>query len=322
MPAPPVDPKQITKIQSIAENLIRSGDSQAAIDELDRASENLSAYPLLYKLKGIARLVQGNTTEARLIFEELEGCFGDDPEFLNVYGVALRRERDFQKAKEMYERGLEIKSDEPALLSNFGNLLIDLGSYSEAKIALEKAISIAPSYKDAQQNLARLERLAIAITNQSHELHVEKDDDSGKMFDLDQTTKISDGEAASDWLKLGAVAFREKKFEEALLFARKAIQAQPDMAAACKLAGEVLISLNRHTEAERLLLYGTLLGEDDVDTLSNLGGLAATNGFSQLAKLLLERAICLQPEHKTSKENLLRLKSKISEGSYKSRPLF
>ncbi len=320
-PAPPVDPNQITKIQSIAENLIQTGNSQGAIDELDRASENLSAYPLLYRLKGVARLMQGNTTESRLIFEELEGCFGDDAEFLNVFGVALRRERDFQKAKEIYERGLELKPDEPAILSNYGNLLIDLGSYPEARIALEKAISLSPNYKDAKQNIARLERLAIETTH-ANASNITTKDDAEKVLNVDQPTTINNAEAASDWLKLGAVAFREKNFEESLLFARKAIQAQPDMAAACKLAGEALISLNRHSEAERLLLYGTLLGEDDVDTLSNLGGLAATNGFSDLAKLLLERAISLQPEHKTSKENLLRLNSKISEGSYRTRPLF
>lgn len=314
-PAPPVEADQIQRIQSIAEELIRSGNSQAAIDELDRASENLSAYPLLFRLKGVARLMQGNATEARLIFEELEGCFGDNPEFLNVYGVALRRERDFQKAKEVYERGLELKPDEPAILSNYGNLLIDLGNYSEAKRALEKAISIAPNYKDAQQNIARLERLAIP----SQENVVSN---TNAPQSNDHANVINNTEAASDWLKLGAVAFRENNFEESLLFARKAIQAQPDMAAACKLAGEALISLKRHSEAERLLLYGTLLGEDDVDTLSNLGSLAATNGFADLAKLLLERAITLQPEHKTSKENLRRLDTKISEGSYNSRPLF
>ncbi len=314
-PAPTVEADQVQRIQSIAEELIRSGNSQAAIDELDRASENLSAYPLLFRLKGVARLMQGNVTEARLIFEELEGCFGDNAEFLNVYGVALRRERDFQKAKEVYERGLELKPDEPAILSNYGNLLIDLGNYSEAQKALEKAISIAPNYKDAQQNIARLERLAIPSQE-----NVVNNTNSSKSHD--NANVINNTEAASDWLKLGAVAFREKNFEEALLFARKAIQAQPDMAAACKLAGEALISLERHREAERLLLYGTLLGEDDVDTLSNLGGLAATNGFSDLAKLLLERAIALQPEHKTSKENLRRLDTKISDGSYNSRPLF
>jgi Flp pilus assembly protein TadD len=319
-PAPTVKQDQIIRIQSLAEELIRSGNSQGAIDELDRASENLSAYPLLYRLKGVARLMQGNTTEARLIFEELEGCFGDNAEFLNVFGVALRRERDFQRAKEVYERGIELNPDQPAILSNYGNLLIDLGSYSEAKIALEKAITIAPNHKDAKQNLARLERLS--ISTQEFGPTTTTKIKATKTLPNDPHDLTNNAEAASDWLKLGAVAFREKKFEESLLFARKAIQAQPDMAAACKLAGEVLISLNRHSEAERLLLYGTLLGEDDVDTLSNLGGIAATNGFSDLAKLLLERAIALQPEHKISKENLNRLDSKISAGSYKSRPLF
>ena len=131
---------------------------QAAVDELDRASEDLISYPHLYKLKGIARLLQGNSTEARLIFDQLEGCFGDDPEFLNTYGVILRRERDLSKASEIYKRGLDINPNEPALLSNYGNLLIDLNKFNEANTVLKKAIEIAPEHKDARQNLVRLDR--------------------------------------------------------------------------------------------------------------------------------------------------------------------
>ena len=60
----------IYALQKKAEEHIRIGQSQAAIDELDRASEDLTSYPDLYKLKGIARLLQGNSTEARLIFDQ------------------------------------------------------------------------------------------------------------------------------------------------------------------------------------------------------------------------------------------------------------
>ena len=60
-------PNQIQDLQSRAEQHLRLGESQAAIDELDRASEDLSAYPLLFKLKGIARLMQGKDSEMERI---------------------------------------------------------------------------------------------------------------------------------------------------------------------------------------------------------------------------------------------------------------
>ena len=105
----PISKDQLVSLQHAAEQHLHAGRAQAAIDELDRASEDLSSFPDLFRLKGIARLVQGNSTEAKLIFEQLEGCFGDNAEFLNVYGVALRREKDLAKAQEIYERGLDIK---------------------------------------------------------------------------------------------------------------------------------------------------------------------------------------------------------------------
>ena len=79
----------IDELQKKAEEHIRLGHSQAAIDELDRASEDLISYPHLFKLKGIARLLQGNNTEARLIFDQLEGCligFAKDGQIVYPWG--------------------------------------------------------------------------------------------------------------------------------------------------------------------------------------------------------------------------------------------
>ena len=65
---------------------------QSAIDELNRGSEDLSEYPG-YIDSSPSLPLQGENTEARLIVEQLEGSFGDDPEFLNIFGVALRRKK-------------------------------------------------------------------------------------------------------------------------------------------------------------------------------------------------------------------------------------
>ena len=148
-----VSKDQLVSLQRVAEQHLQAGRAQAAIDELDRASEDLSSFPDLFRLKGIARLLQGNTTEAKLIFEQIEGCFGDNAEFLNVYGVALRREKDLAKAQEIYERALDIKPEQPALLSNYGNLLIDIGQNNKAREVLNKALKIAPNHSDANLKL-------------------------------------------------------------------------------------------------------------------------------------------------------------------------
>lgn len=313
-----VSTDQIKALQQVAEEHLHAGRSQEAIDELDRASEDLSTFPDLFRLKGIARLVQGNSTEARLIFDQLEGCFGDNPEFLNVYGVALRRERDLGKSKEIYQRGLDLKPNEPSLLSNYGNLLIDLGKLDEAKIVLSKALDIAPNYTDARQNMARLERSQVeTLDSNLNELKENSDIDEIKDIFTDDRDEL----AASDWLNLAASAQRDKNLEEALLFTRKALDAQPDLAAAYKLAGEVLIKLRRPQEAERLLLIGTLIGEADADSLSNLGGLFAGQAHAKLAAVLLKRVMKMQPEHQAAKSNYENLSKQIKSGKYKPAPL-
>lgn len=320
--ATPTQPSvsHLAEAQRNAEQFLQAGEAQKAVDSLDRISEELSSYPVLYRLKGIARLLQGNNTEAKLIFDELESTFGDDPSFLNVYGVSLRRERDLGKAKEVYGRALELDPDQPALLSNFGNLLIDLGQLDKAREYLDRAIVLDPNHQDAKQNLARLERCCGAGSTDS----LGTSRASTKHTGQSQSTKPYkiDQEAASDWLKLAASAQREGNVEEAIVFARRAIDAQTDCAGAYKLAGEVMAGLGRWDQAEQALLYGALLGEVDANTLSNLGGICATRGQYALARLLLQRVLRKEPEHTAAKTNLERL-NKIAENPSKSnQPLF
>ena len=302
----------IAEIENTANTLIQSGKPQEAIDQLNRASEDLMGYPSLYRLKGIASLMLGHNTEAKAIFDQLEGSFGDDPEFLNVFGIALRRERELVKAKEIYQRGIDLNPNHPALLSNFGNLLIDLGHFKDAKIYLEKAIQIKPDHHDAKQNLARLER----------SLGQSNPDTIGSSHSVSQPNYTRpdlnnrDEQAATDWLKLAANAQRNKNYEESLAFAKKSIESQVDLGPAYKLAGEVLISLQRYQEAERALLYGLFFGEADASTATNLAILSAMKGHNDLAKSFFNEALKLQPAHELAVTNLKNLETQEAQGAY------
>lgn len=312
------DTESLQAISQQAQTLISTGKAQDAIDLLDRVSEDLSAYPALYRLKGVARLIQGSNTEARMIFEELEGSFGDDPLFLNVYGVALRRERDLGRAREIYERALELQPDEPALLSNYGNLLIDLGQLDEARRRLEQALSLAPGHRDAKQNLARLQQ-QLGISTDALGADASTPSLQATVAGSDKADR---DEAAADWLKLAAMAQRDSNFEEAIVFARKAIEAKPDLAPAYKLAGEVMTGLQRFDQAEQVLLYGVLLGDADANSLCNLGGVCVSRGQLTLARLLLQKVLAMQPEHKAAQQNLALISQKQISGQKADRLLF
>ena len=128
---------------------------------------------------------------------------------------------------------------------------------------------------------------------------------------------LKDEEAASDWLNLAAISQRDKNFEEALMFARKALDSQPDLSLAYKVAGEVLFALNRREEAERMLMLGVILGEDDDNSVSNLACIAAIKGNGKLAFTLYNRVLVNSPEHQSSIKNLEHLKKEVSSGRYK-----
>ena len=302
----------IAEIENIANTLIQSGKPQEAIDQLNRASEDLMGYPSLYRLKGISCLMLGHNTEAKAIFDQLEGSFGDDPDFLNVFGIALRRERELAKAQEIYQRGIELNPDHPALLSNFGNLLIDLGHFKIAKTYLEKAIQLKPDHHDAKQNLARLERsLGQSNPDTMGSSNVVSESSYSRPDSINR-----DEQAATDWLKLAANAQRNKNYEEAFAFAKKSIESQVDLGAAYKLAGEVLISLQRYQEAERALLYGLFFEEIDASAATNLAILSAMKGYNDLAKSFFNEALKLQPAHELAITNLKNLEAQEAQGSY------
>lgn len=319
MAAAVTDNQSLEAIEKKSQELIALGKAQEAIDLLDRVSEDLSGYPGLYRLKGVARLLQGSNTEARMIFEEVEGTFGDDPLFLNMFGVALRRERDLGRAREIYQRALEIQPDEPALLSNYGNLLIDLGQLDDARQQLEKALALAPAHRDARQNLARLEQQLGGVSDSM------TGPIPGTASAIVSPPAVSDAEkdeAAADWLKLAALAQRDGNQEEAISFARKAIEIKPDLAPAYKLAGEVMAALGRFDQAEQALLYGILLGDPDAHSLTNLGGVCASRGQVSLARILLNKVLAMQPQHKVARQNLDLINKRQVSGSESDRPLF
>ena len=215
----------------------------------------------------------------------------------------------------MYERGLDIKPEEPALLSNYGNLLIDIGKNDQARDILNRALSLAPNHSDAVQNLARLDRTQVQSQSTISEEH------SDTKSSIQDILYPNDEQAATDWLQLAANSQREKNYNETIQFCKKSINARADFSAAYQLAGEALLQSGDKENAEMLLLYSALIGEANTDTLSNLGGLLATRGHCQLAAILLKRALSTQPEHQAAKKNLDRLESFVASGNYKQKSI-
>ena len=109
-----------------------------------------------------------------------------DYEIWNNMGLISRRKGDMIKARDLFEKALQIKADCVECLNNLAVLDLDEGNVSQAREKLSKAMSINPNYADAAFHMAIIEdqqgetRLAIAYYKKFLEL---KKDAPQKLID-------------------------------------------------------------------------------------------------------------------------------------------
>ena len=64
--------------------------------------------------------------------------------------------KDYNKASESYEKGIEINSTNCDILNNYGVVLANLNRLEEAKKYFEKALEIDSNYQLAKDNIDSL----------------------------------------------------------------------------------------------------------------------------------------------------------------------
>jgi len=74
---------------------------------------------------------------------------GNDPVVWNNLGVVSKKQGEFQKASEAYEKALRLKPDYPEALNNLAALHLLLGNTDKAKVELDKALKLNPAYAEA-----------------------------------------------------------------------------------------------------------------------------------------------------------------------------
>ena len=70
-----------------------------------------------------------------------------------------------QKAKNCYEKAIEINPNYADAHNNLGTVFNELGENQKAKNCYEKAIEINPNYADAHNNLGNVYKIFIIIKN-------------------------------------------------------------------------------------------------------------------------------------------------------------
>lgn len=77
-----------------------------------------------------------------------------DPEIWNNMGLVARKRGDLLKAREFYDKAIELKPDYPEALNNLAVLSLQGGDVEKARELLEKAVKLAPAYPEANFHMA------------------------------------------------------------------------------------------------------------------------------------------------------------------------
>ena len=74
----------------------------------------------------------------------------------NALASLYREEKEYDAAKEHYEKALRIDSKYDVTYYNYGNLLQDMENIDEAKKMYQKALDINPDFSQAQEELEKI----------------------------------------------------------------------------------------------------------------------------------------------------------------------
>ncbi len=98
----------------------------------------------------------GNISEAVKLYQYLINQGFNDHQIFSNYGVILLNLGKFKEAKIALLKAIELKPDYAEAYSNLGNLLRNLGNFKEAEISINKAIDLKPDYAEAHSNLGNV----------------------------------------------------------------------------------------------------------------------------------------------------------------------
>lgn len=139
----------------------RRGDMTAALAMVERAVDAAPGFDMAREFL-IRLLVQTNRlTEALAHAETLGGSPAMNPGFDLIRASVLVRLGDQQQAREIYERLLAARPDQPQLWQNLGHVLKTLGKQADAVSAYRQAVTRQPGMGEAWWSLANLKTVKL-----------------------------------------------------------------------------------------------------------------------------------------------------------------
>ena len=162
-------PDDAEALMGLGEAEVLLGEYGAGLDHSRKAAELAGARTELAARalhnSGIALLLTERTAEAETT---LAAAVANDPRSWrawNALGRARDARKDWENARESYERALALAPDEGAVLNNFGLSKLSAGDLEGATALFVRALEASPDLAAAETNL----RLALALRGQYDE---------------------------------------------------------------------------------------------------------------------------------------------------------
>lgn len=310
--------------------------------ELIQLAEENNVYfdkdPYLHKFKAASLFCIGNYKDAFIILNSLESSFGESADFLSLYAATARCLGDLVKSKDLFLKALSVDPDSLQIQNNYSNLLIDLKEYYASKSILEKIVQIDPSYRDAVNNLDRIDSIianlaSVEVNNQAPFLrtssltlddpllfafHDEEIDFSRKRYIDKYKSKLdvpfsdysispSIDSVALEQLEAAASALSENNSSLVLKLCSQVRVSLPLNSRVYEYASDAYLNMKLFKQAECCLLHSILLGGCSLKHFFNMVSFCRMRRDFTLASFYLGKAIDIDP----TSEEVSKLKSTL-----------
>ncbi|DAB28548.1 MAG: hypothetical protein A2513_09680 [Sulfurimonas sp. RIFOXYD12_FULL_33_39] len=139
-----------------ADEAFDEGDMQKALALYSEANTKVSQdADILFKI-GYILQQSGDNSEAIRYFKEALEKDNKNEYIHNSIASVYRAEGEFVSARMHLSASLNINPDNAVTYYNYGNLLVDMKHFDEAKEMYKKAIEINPDFSEAKEELAKL----------------------------------------------------------------------------------------------------------------------------------------------------------------------
>lgn len=288
----------------LAELLLEIGKSGRALTEFELAVQCGKSDPLPHYNYGLALYDMGRVDEALAHWQIAFSNDPSDPRYAEAMGIGLSVGEP-EKALEYFERARASGADHPGFHNNLGLLLERLGDIARAESEFENAVSEEPGNAAYRRNLALLymksgrPALAVPIWEALHQ--EQPDDPSCRIYLGRAYLELGRFDAAvrllEKWVDTAAAAPEKRQVSGDATGVPGADEAYAVLAMSFR-------GLKRFDRAAVYMRKALDLSPDNVAHLINYGVVLAEDGKIAEAKVQWEKALRLDPENATARQNL------------------